>query len=617
MWEPNPYDQDPFETGEAGPPEPLWALSAPAEPEPNGPSVPAVATPVLPPATHSLNESLTRPLPAVEPVPPAPPARIKVEVQPPRTVLRRLSELSVAPIRVDRPQTPVATLPPDVGRMEQILAGLEQQIATPRKPATPSPSMPNLMERIRAARTRAEQTHASAVQPVETVPAEAVPAEAIALNETPFEQAPVEEAVVEQVVVEQASVEQTQSVETNAELDHAELPPALAGEAEAESTVDVLAPAETADVPAAEFSVEDVPVADVPVEDVPVADGEVPLSLEPVQEMENELDLEPAVLPTSELDAMRAALMAELPEPPEFLPAASGDLSLEPPEPSFADPFSDPLTDPWSELGEEPAMPAFLSAAPAAEALPVQSVDVPIPEDMIPPIPAVLSEPANESRALPLIPPSSPTPEPLFTAADSRAARRHLESLVGALDVEMNEGLAALSQTVSPSPLSKGLSSTARERVEANAERFVVFFMSGARYALPIAEVLEMANVPRTTPLPNAPDFIRGVANLRGEVLAVVDLRTLLALDTTADLLRERMIVVRSPQTDAVAGLIVDSVRGLARLGASQIVQPSSPVEDRVADFLQGVASHEDQVLNVLDTRKLFAAPEMLSLTAV
>ena len=48
MWEPNPYDQDPFEPGASGPPEPLWTLHAPVEAEAAAPQPPAVPTPILP-----------------------------------------------------------------------------------------------------------------------------------------------------------------------------------------------------------------------------------------------------------------------------------------------------------------------------------------------------------------------------------------------------------------------------------------------------------------------------------------------------------------------------------------------------------------------------------------
>jgi purine-binding chemotaxis protein CheW len=143
----------------------------------------------------------------------------------------------------------------------------------------------------------------------------------------------------------------------------------------------------------------------------------------------------------------------------------------------------------------------------------------------------------------------------------------------------------------------------------------VVFQLAGTNYAVPITEVVEMSTVPRTTLLPNVPHFVRGVTNLRGEVLAVIDLRLFLGLDIHGDAVRERMLVVRPPGSDAVAGLIVESVRGLARTNAQQLRQPAGPVEDPVVPYLAGVTEFEDQVLHALDLRKLFLAPEIVSLS--
>ena len=144
----------------------------------------------------------------------------------------------------------------------------------------------------------------------------------------------------------------------------------------------------------------------------------------------------------------------------------------------------------------------------------------------------------------------------------------------------------------------------------------IIFLLSGTRYAVSIGEVLEMSTVPRTTPIPNVPEFVRGVTNLRGEILAVLDLRTVLGLTPGSDAQRERMIVVRPSGSDAAAGLIVDSVRGLAKIANQQLRQPAGPLEDTVIPYLAGVTEYEDQVLHALDLRKLFRAPEIASLAA-
>ena len=144
----------------------------------------------------------------------------------------------------------------------------------------------------------------------------------------------------------------------------------------------------------------------------------------------------------------------------------------------------------------------------------------------------------------------------------------------------------------------------------------IVFQLDGTRYAVPIGEVLELSTVPKFTPLPNVPDFVRGVTNLRGEVLAVIDLRILLGIRIGNDIVRERMLVVRPPGTDSIAGLIVDSVRGLIRISNQDLREPAGPLEDPVMNYLAGVTEFEDQVLHALDLRKLFRAPEIGALSS-
>lgn len=651
MWEPHPYDQDPHEPADAGPPEPLWAqpepgglaVDAPPAPLPRLPTAgsqplltaevsTAVETPVV------IQPALIEPAPipaagiqptrAATPVQPGLPSRLAS--QPPRTVLRRLSELSAAPLRIGRsagPEPASPTQPPDAGRMERLLAGLEQQISTPpRAPVNVSPGLPNLMERIRAARLRAERVR---TEPVASAPVVATPTGPARFAEPPVPEAPVvpEVPVVpEALVVPEVPVVPEAPV---AEVPVAEVPlaDALAGEP-VSTAMEPLAIA-MEPVPTARESAE--PTLAPPTRRDADSTGELPVP-----------ELESAAEPPAPVFLLGAPLQFNLTEPQvdaRVFAAPTPD-ELEPPRSAFVqqppvpaapsggrelrlDPFGDGLDLPLPVFLAPPAAIAPAASAPAESGVDVAAkgaANAPaeepaIPEDLIPPLPPILAASLSGSAETMMSALGPPAPR----ATEGKAARRHLESLVGALDAEISEGLAQLSAGVESTRGPQGLSSTSRDRfAAANAQRFVVFHMGGSRYGLPIGEVLEMANVPRTTPLPNAPDFIRGVANLRGEVLAVIDLRALLALESTAtDLLRERMIVVRSPQSEAVAGLIVDSVRGLARLGAGQIVQPSSPVEDRVADFLQGVASHEDQVLNVLDTRKLFAAPEIVSLASV
>ena len=107
---------------------------------------------------------------------------------------------------------------------------------------------------------------------------------------------------------------------------------------------------------------------------------------------------------------------------------------------------------------------------------------------------------------------------------------------------------------------------------EGRVEPFVVFRLAGAEYGLPVAAVREVLRRPDApTPLPNAPDFVRGVVTLRGAVLPVIDQRRLLRLPEAETAAGERARVVVIAAGEALAGLLVDGMAGIVRVPEGRI----------------------------------------------
>ena len=154
-----------------------------------------------------------------------------------------------------------------------------------------------------------------------------------------------------------------------------------------------------------------------------------------------------------------------------------------------------------------------------------------------------------------------------------------------------------------------------REAERAPRESCIVFLLDGTGYAIPIRNVLELDAMPRITVVPNVPGFVRGITNLRGEIVAVLDLRTLLGMQRTDASQRGRILIVRTAD-QLSAALAVDDVRGAASLALGELVQPASPIQGKVARVLMGVGEHQNQVLNVLDVDKLFRTPEIQQFAA-
>lgn len=146
-----------------------------------------------------------------------------------------------------------------------------------------------------------------------------------------------------------------------------------------------------------------------------------------------------------------------------------------------------------------------------------------------------------------------------------------------------------------------GMSSADRTSEDASAGvKHVVFVLDDTQYAVPMENVLELQRMPRITPLPSVPDWLRGVTNLGGDVLSVVDLRSRLGLSSADSSVSQRLVVVRSTVEEIATGWIVDRIIGVRRL-AMDDRQPSSTLTISAAvRFLNGIVDCEGQLIAVL-----------------
>ncbi|MEM7454046.1 MAG: chemotaxis protein CheW [Planctomycetota bacterium] len=102
-------------------------------------------------------------------------------------------------------------------------------------------------------------------------------------------------------------------------------------------------------------------------------------------------------------------------------------------------------------------------------------------------------------------------------------------------------------------------------------QRFVMFLIDEQQYALPLEDVREIRSYPsEITALPFAPPWLRGIFNLRGEILSVTDFRTLIGCETERPRDGERIIIIRSRKHSADTGLAVDKVAGIRAVSLQQ-----------------------------------------------
>jgi purine-binding chemotaxis protein CheW len=146
------------------------------------------------------------------------------------------------------------------------------------------------------------------------------------------------------------------------------------------------------------------------------------------------------------------------------------------------------------------------------------------------------------------------------------------------------------------------MSSAARD---ADVE-LVTFYVGDLLLGAEIRHVEEINRHVDFTPVPHAPEFVRGVVNLRGEVVTVLDLRTILGLGQTEPSKDSRNVVVNAGG-DRI-GLLVDRIADVVNTQWGQIDLPPANLTGVQGRFLQGVYKLERELLAVLDIAEVLLA---------
>ena len=145
--------------------------------------------------------------------------------------------------------------------------------------------------------------------------------------------------------------------------------------------------------------------------------------------------------------------------------------------------------------------------------------------------------------------------------------------------------------------------------IEGAGSEFLAFTLGSEEYGIDILKVQEIRGYDAVTRLPDAPDYIKGVVNLRGTIVPVVDLRLKFKMKDVGYGPTTVMIVLNV--ADRVVGIVVDSVSDVVRLSAEQIreVPELGATIDR--QFLTGIGTLDERMLILLDIERLMTSAEM------
>ena len=137
----------------------------------------------------------------------------------------------------------------------------------------------------------------------------------------------------------------------------------------------------------------------------------------------------------------------------------------------------------------------------------------------------------------------------------------------------------------------------------AESEQFLTFRLDGLDYGIPIMQVQEIRGWTKVTPLPNSPRYIKGVLNLRGTIVPIIDLRLRFNLEETAYDACTVIVVVNVG--GRLAGLVVDAVSDVITLAADQRRTPPEFEGQANRQFVQGLTQVEEKLLVLIDVDKL------------
>ena len=141
---------------------------------------------------------------------------------------------------------------------------------------------------------------------------------------------------------------------------------------------------------------------------------------------------------------------------------------------------------------------------------------------------------------------------------------------------------------------------------EQGVERqLLVFDLAGEVYGVNIETVREIIRMREVTYVPDAPDFVEGVINLRGRVIPVVDLRKRFSLAVTDATAESRVVVVDIGGQDI--GVIVDAVTEVLRIAEDSVEPASSLVTTEDSYYIEGIAKVGDRLLILLDIDRALA----------
>jgi purine-binding chemotaxis protein CheW len=164
----------------------------------------------------------------------------------------------------------------------------------------------------------------------------------------------------------------------------------------------------------------------------------------------------------------------------------------------------------------------------------------------------------------------------------------------------------------------------AQGAADAETDRYLTFLLGEESFALPIVDVTEIMEYRRPTPVPMVPDHVRGVINVRGQVVPVVDLAARLGIGTAQVGRRSSIIIIEASRLHTPdggeaqdIGILVDSVNAVIQLGAEDIEPPPAFGASVSTEYIKGMVKQDNDFMILLDIRTTLSPEQLRTPTPV
>ncbi|MDH5378647.1 MAG: chemotaxis protein CheW [Gammaproteobacteria bacterium] len=143
--------------------------------------------------------------------------------------------------------------------------------------------------------------------------------------------------------------------------------------------------------------------------------------------------------------------------------------------------------------------------------------------------------------------------------------------------------------------------------------QYLTFILQEEEYGVEIIKVQEIKGWSKVTPIPSSPPYVKGIINLRGQIVPIIDLRERFGMEYRAYDATTVVVVlhVRHGEREQITGFVVDAVSDVYNISKDAVKAVPDMGSGVQTEFVQGVATVDDRMVIILDMNKLFAAKDI------